>query len=115
MAAAPRQIKPTKISLALDDTDAEADEPVEPFTFTLPPKFKDPKPFTLIDPKSVGWKELLDLENPYDLASICIEDPEEQERFIKADINGYLLGKITQGFRTHFGMGDQGKSRGSAS
>lgn len=109
--AAARSIKPTKIHLALEELDSENDAR-EPFTFTLP---GDPKPITFIDPQNLPWQDLLNLENPYDLADLCIESEDDRRRFLENPLNGRNLAKLTQAFRAHYGMGTQGKSRGSAS
>lgn len=109
MATTPKSAgQPVKIHVALDDIDDElgVDEEREPFTFTLP---GDPEPITFTDPTLLGWKQLMTLENPYDMADLCIASEADRKRFLKANLNGRQVGYLTSQFRAHYGLGRSGK------
>ena len=85
---------------ALDKKSVLPDVTDQPFEFLL-----DKHVFTMMDPRDVDWKNVLDgINNPILFMRLALDDPGEADRFIKVKLPGWKLSALFDRWQEHFGV-----------
>lgn len=71
-----------------------------PFRFLL-----DGQRYTMMDPRDVDWKDVLDgISNPIMFMRLAMDDPEAADRFISVKLAGWKLSALFDNWQKHFGV-----------
>lgn len=85
---------------ALDKKSVLPDVTDVPFQFLL-----DGHVYTMLDPRDVDWKSVLDgISNPILFMRLGLDDPDEADRFISAKLPGWKLSALFDRWQSHYGV-----------
>lgn len=72
----------------------------EPFEFLL-----DAHVYTMMDPRDVDWKNVLDgIQNPILFMRLALDDPQEADRFVSVKLPGWKLSALFDNWQKHYGV-----------
>jgi hypothetical protein len=91
----------TKIDFNLDTIERE--QHYAPFTIVVADRR-----MTLVDPKEIDWKDLLDIEQPIQFLSHVFASDEDKAFFKQQNFPGWKLDKMIEQYTKHYGLTNQG-------
>ena len=94
--------------VALDLDSLERENAPKPFTIRL-----GGRKVTLIDLRDLDWQEAAALspDRPFQFVEAVVAE-EDQEFFLSQKISLWKMENFASAYRTHYGLGDEGNSRG---
>jgi hypothetical protein len=99
---------------ALDKKTVLPETPDEDFEFLL-----DGHVYTMMDPRDVDWKSVLDgVQNPIVFMRLAMDDPEQSDRFLAVKLPGWKLSALFDNWQKHYnveGLTDLNKLLGGRS
>lgn len=96
-----------KINLDLDTLEKEKDEVKEPFVFVV-----DGREITMVDAADIDWQDLMQIENPVQFFRFAISK-EDREFLVEQKLPGWKIGKLTEAYMKHYGLGEPKNGRAS--
>ena len=86
----------TKIALNLDEI--EQKNAKDPFVFVL-----GGKEITALDPETMDWEDLAELESPGDFVDLCFS-PEDSEFIIDQHLPTFKFKRLFEAWQNHYGV-----------
>lgn len=84
----------------LDKKSVLPDVTEEPFRFLLGGHV-----YTMMDPRDVDWKNVLDgVQNPILFMRLALDDPGEADKFVGVKLQGWKLSALFDNWQKHFGV-----------
>lgn len=84
----------------LDKKSVLPDVTEEPFRFLL-----DGHVYTMMDPRDVDWKNVLDgVQNPILFMRLALDDADEADKFVGVKLPGWKLSALFDNWQKHFGV-----------